>query len=76
MKCKHCETRFTPKRDDARYCSASCRSKAHYQRHKVSLYPTTMDCLADDCEREFTAVRYGHWFCSDACRKRFKRSLY
>jgi hypothetical protein len=39
MRCAHCETEFTPKRNTGRFCSAKCRAAAWQaqQRRELSL---------------------------------------
>ena len=36
-KCEHCSEVFTPKRDDARYCSDACCAAARRKRFDIAL---------------------------------------
>src|SRR5690348_13504661 len=67
MQCKNCQTEFTPKRSDAKYCSPNCRLQAH-RANKPKDTPQKF-CLYCGGRISLTQPNQPHSYCSNACRQ-------
>lgn len=65
-KCRACLKWFTPKRDDARFCSARCKQRAY--RRRLKLGPLTpVACVAEEAEGQ-PHLLAAQWQLSEALR--------
>lgn len=69
LKCKHCKTKFTPKRSDALYCSPKCGAAAsraaRAKKAKAMKNKPTRECSSPYCTNLTTNLK----FCSRSCQK-------
>jgi len=73
-RCACCKRKFTPKRTDARYCSAACRQRAYRRRQRarrrgLSSPPAARVNLCQHCGAGFWATAPGQRYCSPSCRQ-------